>query len=138
MRRATLIACIVLVAAALVGAVILVMVTMYIHSSYGTAIHMRNVTPELADWQARYDGRELKDDGEAKSMIEMLDYVQWYYVPSNGYRGDAATEAALQAQRSATVEAIIRPLRRYSGRDYGADVDQWRKWLDRRGGTKGG
>lgn len=135
MRRAILIACIVLVAAVLVGIVI---VTFFIFTPYGTAIHMRNVTRELAEWQARYDGRELKDDGEAKYMIERLEYVQWYCVPSNGYRGDAATEAALQAQRSATMEAIIAPLRRYSVEDYGIDVDRWRKWLNRRTGTKGG
>ena len=67
----------------------------------------------------------------------MLDYVQWYYPPGDNYRADAATEAALQVQRSATMEAIIAPLRRYSGEDYGTDVDRWRKWLNRRGGTKG-
>jgi hypothetical protein len=133
MRRAILIAiliaCVVLVTAALVGAVIVII---YIHGPEGNAIHMRNVTRELAEWQARYDGRELKDDGEAKFMIEMLDYVQWYYVPSGNYRADAATEGALQKQRSATTEAIIAPLRRYSREDYGTDVDRWRKWLDRR------
>ena len=53
MRRAILIACIVLVAAALVGAVIVM--SYYLYGPGGNAIHMRNVTRRLAEWQARYD-----------------------------------------------------------------------------------
>ena len=92
---------------------------------------MRGVTKRLAEWQVQY-GQEIRDDRQARSAIEMLDYIQWYYVPQGSYHADPDTEDALQSQRLSTMETIAEALGKYSGKEYGVEVDRWREWLDRR------
>lgn len=128
MRRIFLISCVVFVLGVLASATVL-MVCLY--SSYGNAIHMRGVTKRLAEWQVQY-GQEIRDDRQARSAIEMLDYIQWYYVPQGSYHADPDTEDALQSQRLSTMETIAEALGKYSGKEYGVEVDRWREWLDRR------
>ena len=94
--------------------------------AWGTRIHMRSVTRSLAEWAIEYG--KIQDDQQAERAIGMLGYARDYYILCEGYRGDSRTEAALEAQRAQTLAAIAAGLRRYTGRDFGVDDDQWLKW----------
>jgi hypothetical protein len=90
------------------------------------AVHQRSVTRELAEWAEEY--RLVRTWAEADRGINMLEYVQWYYVPAEGYRSDPSTEAALETQRTATVNSIVAGLREFTGQDFGSDLTKWRAW----------
>jgi hypothetical protein len=92
-------------------------------------IHQESVTRSLADWEREVSPIRTKD--EAIRAVDMLRYVQDYYVPRPGYRSDSATEAALQAQRQQTSNTIVSALEEFIGERYGLDVDQWETWRDR-------
>jgi hypothetical protein len=90
-------------------------------------VHMRNVTRELAEWQAEHS--RISSPEDAVRAAEMLAYVQGYYVPANGYRGTPETEAALQTQRRATSEFLVQALRTHTGKDFGVDSEKWLEYL---------
>jgi hypothetical protein len=84
----------------------------------------------LAAWERQY--ARIENDRDAFRGIDMLQYVQTYYVPGPGYRSDPATEAALERQRQNTVIAIVKALERFTGEAHGVDVSQWEAWRERR------
>ena len=92
--------------------------------SWAVGVHQRSVTRSLAAWEVEYS--QVRNDAEADRAIDMLEYVQDYYVPGPGYHSDARTEAALETQRARTVDAIVTALREFSGQDFGADAAKWR------------
>jgi hypothetical protein len=78
---------------------------------------MAQIAHGWANWEREYD--RVGDWQEADHAIDMLEYVQLYYVPGPGYRSHAQTEAALEAQRARTLAAIVACLRRFCGEDFG-------------------
>jgi len=100
-------------------------------SSMPVRNHQRSVTRTLADWEKEYG--QVRNVREAERAIDMLEYVQGYYVPTAGYHSDAQTEALLEAQRTKTLRAIAGALERFSGQDFGVDVTRWREWQQRHG-----
>ena len=96
----------------------------------GARAHMMGVTNELAKWAV--EDSQIRSDQDAFHALDMLAYIQGYYVPGDGYRSDAETEAALESQRKRTVAAIIEALERFTGERYGDDLKQWEAWRQKR------
>jgi hypothetical protein len=94
---------------------------------WAVGIHQRSTTNSLADWEREYG--QVHTWEEAQRAIDILEYVQRYYVPGKGYRSDQKTEAKLEAQRARTVQAIVAALKEFTGQDFGADAEQWREWV---------
>ena len=78
------------------------------------AIHQRDVTRSLNEWGAEYS--QISSERDAGRAREMMDYIKTYYVPSDGYRADPATEAALEAQRKRTIDQITSSLNEWNAR----------------------
>jgi hypothetical protein len=81
-------------------------------------IHQRSVTRELAGWQQEFG--QIRSWEEAFRAIDMLRYIQAYYVPGPGYRSDPYTEAALEAQRQQTMATTQRRLKTSPARTTGS------------------
>src|SRR6516164_7385635 len=96
--------------------------------SWAVENHQRATTRELASWEQ--DFSHIRNKEEAIRAVDMLRYIQDYYVPGPGYRSDSTTESALQAQRQKTVSTIARALEQFTGERYGEDVDKWEAWRD--------
>lgn len=94
---------------------------------YLVGIHQQSVTRELAAWEEDYRGIESHQD--AVRTAEMIEYVQQYYVPKDGYRSTPRIEAALERQRQETVAAFIGSLRQHTGQNFGDDAAKWRAFL---------
>jgi len=125
MRRLTLITSVVL---ALILAIYFIGIFVFwVVVDRGVAVHQRNVTRSLAEWREEYQSVSSHED--AVRTAEMLEYVQQYYVPSDGYRGTPESEAALQNQRQETVDAFVVALRGFTGKDFGADSAKWLEHL---------
>ncbi|MBI3987921.1 MAG: hypothetical protein HY343_13435 [Lentisphaerae bacterium] len=58
----------------------------------------------------------------------MIGYMSSYYVPGPCYRGPMEVEAALEKQRLKSIELVVASLERYTGLDYGTNVDHWTEW----------
>jgi hypothetical protein len=93
------------------------------------AVHKRGTTRELAEWKVQYSG--IRSDADAIRTAEVLGYVQIYDVPSDGYRSDPITEAALEAQRKETVDALVEALKTYTKQDFGKDASAWKAAIER-------
>ena len=93
---------------------------------FAVGTHQRAVTHELAAWEQEYG--KVSTRREAERAIDMLEYVQQYYVPSPGYRSDPKTETDLGIQRGKTLDAIVAALQKFTDQDFGADFEQWRAW----------
>jgi hypothetical protein len=100
---------------------------------WAAGIHQRNITRELAAWETEY--AQVRNVKEVDHAIDMLEYVQWYYVPGPGFHSDERTEAALEAQRTRTISAIVSALREFTGQDFGADAERWRAWRKQQDGV---
>jgi hypothetical protein len=98
--------------------------------TYGTAIHQKNVTRELAEFGDEYS--TITDDASAIRAAEVVAYMSWYYVPAPGYRGPADVEAALEAQRRKSIDRVVASLERYTGLKYGANAKRWAEWAQER------
>ncbi len=125
MRRVTLIVgslSFSIAAACLIGYVFFRVVT-----DFSVDVHQRSVTQELADWKDEYSN--VSSHRDAIRTATMLEYIQRYYVPGEGYRGSREIEAALQVQRQETVKAFVAALRRFTGEDFGDDSDRWLEYL---------
>jgi hypothetical protein len=96
-------------------------------SNHAVGVHQRSVTRSLAEWKQEYGN--ISSHRDAIRTAEMLEYVQRYYVPAEGYRSSPEIETALQMQRQETVESFVAALRRFSGKDFGTDSGQWLKYL---------
>jgi hypothetical protein len=119
--------------AVMVGAIALAVVALLPHAwsrfeAWAVRIHQRSVTRELAVWEQ--ESSQIRSKGEAAHAVDMLRYIQGYYVPGPGYRSDSPTEAALEAQRRKTSATIVKALEEFTGERYGLDVDKWEAWRD--------
>lgn len=92
--------------------------------------HMKSVTRSLAEWAV--EDSQIHSNQDAFHAIDMLSYIEHYYVPGDGYRSDAETEAALQAQRKRTTDTIIESLERFTGEHFGDDFKKWELWRQNR------
>jgi hypothetical protein len=95
---------------------------------YVSGIHQRGVTRELGQWKTEYSAIATHHD--ALRTAGMLEYVEHYYVPGEGYRSTPAIEAALQRQRQDTMDAFVAALRAYTGADFGSDSAKWLEYLE--------
>jgi hypothetical protein len=98
---------------------------------WGVRAHQRSVMRSLAAWAQ--ENSRVGSWPEADHAIDMLEYVQGYYLPGPGYHSDPATEADLEAQRARTLAAIAVGLCQFSGEDFGVDVRRWRAWRKQHG-----
>ena len=94
---------------------------------YMVGIHQRSVTQELANWKNEY--HIISSQHDAVRTAEMLEYVQWYYIPGEGYHSATEIEAALELQRQETISAFVASLREYTGEDFGTDSKKWLAFL---------
>jgi hypothetical protein len=93
-------------------------------------IHQGRVMIELTAWEHEYG--QVRNRQEAERAIDMLEYVQSYYVPGPGYRSNPTMEAKLESQRRQTVQAIVAGLRQFTDQDFGPDAQKWRVWMENR------
>lgn len=96
----------------------------------GMRVHQESVTRELGEWGAKYS--QIQNDRDAFQAIDMLRYMQHYYIPSEGYRSDSSTEMALQTSRQKAITTIIDALEHYTGEHLGSDLDRWETWRNQR------
>ena len=125
MRRLTLTAGLVLLT--ILAFCLICYVVFGIVSDHAVGIHQRSVTRSLAEWKQDYGN--VSSHHDAIRTTEMLEYVQRYHVPAEGYNSSPEIETALQMQRQETVEAFVAALRRFTGKDFGTDSGQWLKYL---------
>ena len=97
---------------------------------WGVDLHQKSVTRSLAAWGV--EGARITNDASAIHAVEMVGYIGSYYVPGPGYRGTPDVEAALERQRSETIEQIVALLERYTGLNYGTNVVGWTGWVEKR------
>jgi hypothetical protein len=68
------------------------------------AAHQRGVTVSLVAWGEQYS--QISSQHDASRAMEMIGYIETYYVPRDGYRADPRTDAALEDQRKRTIEQL--------------------------------
>jgi hypothetical protein len=118
-----------MVVAAIVFAVaMLVPFALHRIEAWAVGIHQKSTTIELAEWEQEFS--QIRSDYEAHHAVDMLGYIQGYYVPGPGNTSDSDTEAALQAQRQKTLNAIANSLEEFTGERFGLDVEKWEAWRD--------
>ncbi len=124
MWRRLLFACLLLVPVAIIWAVVTL-------PSYMVGVHQQNVTQSLSDWKTEYS--TIESQRNALRTAEMLEYIQGYYFPGEGYRSTPQIEEALQSQRQETIDAFVGSLREYTKQDFGRDSDMWLAFLQSSG-----
>jgi hypothetical protein len=97
---------------------------------WGVGVHQKSVTRSLAAWGVG-DAR-ITNDASAIHATEMLRYIGSYYVPGPNYRGPLEVEAALERQRRESTERIVAALERYTGLEYGTNVQRWTEWAEKK------
>ncbi len=97
---------------------------------WGVGIHQKSVTRSLAAWGVE-DAR-ITNDASAIHATEMLRYIGSYYVPGPNYRGPLEVESALERQRRESTERIVTALERYTGLEYGTNVQRWTEWAEKK------
>ncbi len=101
---------------------------------WGVGVHQKSVTRSLAAWGVE-DAR-ITNDASAIHAAEMVWYISSYYTPGPGYRGPLEVEAALERQRRESIKRIVASLERYTGLNYGTNVEQWNEWAEGRKGSE--
>jgi hypothetical protein len=86
----------VVIAVAVLAVAALVPLASHRFEAWAVGIHQESTTRELAAWEQEFS--QIRNKNEALRAVDMLRYVQGYYVPGPGYRSDSATEAALEAR----------------------------------------
>ena len=98
--------------------------------AWAVGIHQRSVTRSLAAWAP--EAANITNHVSPIRAAEMVGYMSSYYVPGKGYCGPAAVEDALEAQRRKSIDLVVASLQRYTGLDYGANVERWTEWARER------
>jgi hypothetical protein len=99
-------------------------------NTWVVGFHQKSVTHSLATWAPEV--ATITNDASAIHAAEMVGYMSSYYVPGEGYRGSATVEAALEAQRRQSIAMVVASLERYTGLDYGTNVERWTEWVEKR------
>lgn len=97
---------------------------------WAVGIHQRSVTRSIASWGV--EDAQVTNDASAIHAAGMVGYISWYYVPGPGYRGPPDVEATLERERRASIARLVIALERYTGLDYGTNVELWTEWAERR------
>lgn len=63
---------------------------------------------------------------------EVIGYTSSYYMPGEGYCGPINVEAAFEKQRRKSIDLVIAALERYTGLDYGTNVEGLVQWAEKR------
>jgi hypothetical protein len=113
-----------------VAGVVVIWMTLPRIERWGVGFHQKSVTRSLAAWGVE-DAR-ITNDASAIHAAEMVGYISSYYVPGPGYRDPREVEAALESQRRESMDRIVASLERYTGLDYGTNVDRWTEWAVKR------
>lgn len=116
-----------LIVAAAVGAV---WVAFPHFERWAVGVHQKSVTRSIASWGVE-DAR-VTNDASAIHAAGMVGYISRYYVPGPGYRGPVQVEAALEKERRASIARLVIALERYTGLDYGTNVELWTEWAEKR------
>jgi len=95
-----------------------------------TRLHQEGITSELADWSFEFG--TIGSMTAAAEAIDMLRYINGYYVVAPGYRSNPETERRLEAQRKKTIDTIVNALQVYSGKSIGNDPNAWETWMKER------
>jgi hypothetical protein len=93
-------------------------------------MHQTSVAKSLRELGTDYS--HIQNDQDAFRAVDSLRCMEQYYLPSDGYRSDPSTEAALQTERSKAMAAVIESLERYTGEHHGWNLDQWEAWRKQR------
>jgi hypothetical protein len=88
------------------------------------AAHQASTTAELAKWGEEYS--TIRDANDAGRALEMLEYIQHYYVVAPGYRSDPETEERLEDQRDSTMRRISVAFDQSVEREGGRNAEVWR------------
>lgn len=88
------------------------------------AAHQQSITAELAQWGREYS--TIRDANEAGRSLEMLEYIERYYVVAPGYSSNPETDSRLDRQRDETMQSISRALDRFIEGDACVNADVWR------------
>jgi hypothetical protein len=99
-------------------------------NTWAVGVHQKSVTRSLAAWAP--EAASITNEPSAIHAAEMVGYMSSYYVPGEGYRGPAAVESALEAQRRRSIDLVVASLQRYTGLDYGTNVERWTQWAHNR------
>ena len=94
----------------------------------GVELHQRAVTRELTEWGNEY--AQISDDASAIRTAEMIEYIDTYYVPSDGYRGSIEAERDLETARANSLRQLVEALNAYTGLGFGDDYSAWSRWAD--------
>jgi hypothetical protein len=97
---------------------------------WAVGYHQQRVTHYLAASGAEYAC--ITNDASAIRAVEGARHIGSFYVPGPRYRGPSAIEAALERQRSQSIEHITASLERYTGLRYGTNVEHWTEWAENR------
>ncbi len=97
---------------------------------WGVGFHQKSVTRSLAVWGE--EDAQITNETSAIQAAKMVGYISSYYVPGPGYRGPVEVEAALERQRRESIARIVLSLERYTGLDYGTNVERWMTWAENR------
>ncbi len=96
-----------------------------------TGIHQQGVTFVFASRKLGIiEESHVTNREEAIHAVDMMKYVQNYYVSGDGYRSNPETENAIATQRQKTLQTIGHALESYSGERYGMDIEKWEKRRD--------
>jgi hypothetical protein len=93
-------------------------------------VHQKSVTKSIATWGVEYSC--IENEREAIAAVEILKYIEQYYVPGAGYRGTAAVEENLERTRADVVQKISNALANYSGTNFGTNALAWQNWAEKR------
>jgi hypothetical protein len=101
---------------------------------WSVGLHQKGVTRSLAAWVP--ETANITNDASAIHAAEVIGYMSTHYVPGPGYSGPIEIEAALERQRWKSIEIVAASLERYTGLDYGTNVDSWIQWAKSRKGSE--
>lgn len=84
------------------------------------------MTESIKQWGEEYS--QIKTQADALRATEIMEYIQTYYVPGDGYRSNPHTENQLQLERADALNVIGAALERFTGESHGANVLEWAAW----------
>ena len=91
-----------------------------------SGFHHKFVTKELHEMGLHF--KTIENGNEADRAVDMLRYIENYYVPGEGYYSTRKIEMELELQREKTLQTIVEALEEYSGQSLGSDPNAWENW----------
>jgi hypothetical protein len=92
-------------------------------------LHQKSVTRSIVAWGDEYS--QIRSEADVTKAVEMMEYISRYYVtPHPGYKGTAASEQKLEEQRALALLKLRSALEKYTGRNYGTNLQPSVQWKD--------